>query len=135
MASWKKLLHEDSPTADFPTLNQATSGLAGTATALATPRAINGTDFDGTAAITVTAAGSTLSDDVTVANGGTGLSTLTANNVLIGEGTGNVSFVAPGTSGNVLTSDGTDWASSTPASSGIASVIADTTPQLGGLKY
>ena len=38
-----------------------TSGLAGTATALATARAINGVDFDGTAAITVTAAAGTLS--------------------------------------------------------------------------
>lgn len=36
------------------------SGNAGTATALATPRTINGTSFDGTANITVTADGSTL---------------------------------------------------------------------------
>jgi hypothetical protein len=36
------------------------TGLAATATALATPRAINGVNFDGTAPITVTAAGSTL---------------------------------------------------------------------------
>ena len=41
--------------------NQATSGLAGTATKLATERAINGVGFDGTAAITVTAAAGTLS--------------------------------------------------------------------------
>jgi hypothetical protein len=38
----------------------ACTGLAATATALATARAINGTDFDGTAAITVTAAAGTL---------------------------------------------------------------------------
>lgn len=37
-----------------------TSGLAATATALATARAINGVDFDGTAPITVTAAAGTL---------------------------------------------------------------------------
>ena len=43
--------------------NQATSGLAGTATKLATARAINGVNFDGTAAITVTAAAGTLSGD------------------------------------------------------------------------
>jgi hypothetical protein len=48
-----------------------------------------------------------------VASGGTGLATLTANNVLIGAGTGNVTFVAPGASGNVLTSDGTLWQSQT----------------------
>ena len=52
-----------------------------------------------------------------VAAGGTGSTTLTANNVLLGNGTSAVQFVAPGTSGNVLTSDGTTWASSTAAKS------------------
>ena len=46
-----------------------------------------------------------------VANGGTGATTLTANNVLLGNGTSAVQFVAPGSSGNVLTSNGTTWAS------------------------
>jgi len=44
--------------------------------------------------------------------GGTGLSTLTANNVILGNATGAVQFVAPGTNGNVLTSNGTTWTSS-----------------------
>jgi len=44
-----------------------TSGLAATATALATARAINGVNFDGTAAITVTAAAGTLSGTVLAA--------------------------------------------------------------------
>lgn len=48
---------------------------------------------------------------VAVANGGTGLTTLTANAVLIGNGTSNPTFVAPGSSGNVLTSNGTTWIS------------------------
>lgn len=48
---------------------------------------------------------------VTVAQGGTGLTTLTANNVILGNGTSTPSFVAPGTSGNVLTSNGTTWTS------------------------
>ena len=55
--------YEDSDnTLDFVigTLNQNTTGNAATATALATARAINGVDFDGTAAITVTAAAGTL---------------------------------------------------------------------------
>ena len=47
-----------------------------------------------------------------VANGGTGASSLTANNVLLGNGTSAVQVVAPGTSGNVLTSNGTTWQSS-----------------------
>jgi hypothetical protein len=53
-----------------------------------------------------------------VGNGGTGATTLTANNVILGNGTSAPLFVAPGTSGNVLTSDGTTWASTTPAASG-----------------
>jgi hypothetical protein len=52
---------------------------------------------------------------VPVANGGTGLATLTANNVLIGNGTSNVGFVAPGSNGNVLTSNGTAWTSAAAA--------------------
>lgn len=55
---------------------------------------------------------------VTVANGGTGLTTLTSNNVLLGAGTSNVTFVAPGTSGNVLTSNGTTWTSAAAAGGG-----------------
>jgi hypothetical protein len=50
---------------------------------------------------------------VAVANGGTGLTTLTANNVMLGNGTSTPAFVAPGTSGNVLTSNGTTWVSGT----------------------
>jgi hypothetical protein len=48
------------------------------------------------------------------ANGGTGASTLTANNVILGNGVAAVQFIAPGTSGNLLTSNGTTWASTTP---------------------
>ena len=46
-----------------------------------------------------------------VANGGTGAVTLTANAVLIGNGTSAVTAVAPGTTGNALISNGTTWAS------------------------
>jgi len=49
--------------------------------------------------------------------GGTGQSSLTLNNVILGNGTSAVQFVAPGTSGNLLTSDGTTWQSTAPASS------------------
>jgi len=50
-----------------------------------------------------------LSGAVAVSNGGTGATTLTANNVVLGNGTSAVQFKAPGTSGNVLTSDGVTW--------------------------
>ena len=53
-----------------------------------------------------------------VASGGTGLATLTANNVLLGNGTSAVQFVSPSTNGNVLTANGTTWVSSTPAAGG-----------------
>lgn len=53
--------------------------------------------------------------DLAVADGGTGVSTLAANAVILGNGTSPVTTVAPGTSGNVLTSNGTTWTSSTPA--------------------
>jgi len=56
---------------------------------------------------------------VTIGQGGTGLSTLTANNVILGNGTSSPLFVAPSTAGNVLTSNGTTWASSLPAAGGI----------------
>ena len=46
-----------------------------------------------------------------VVNGGTGAATLTANNVLLGNGTSAVTFVAPSTNGNVLTSNGSTWTS------------------------
>jgi hypothetical protein len=51
--------------------------------------------------------------DLAVADGGTGASTFTANNVVLGNGTNSLAgnTVAPGTSGNVLTSNGTTWAS------------------------
>lgn len=70
--------------ADIPTLNQNTTG---------------------------TAAG--LSATLAVASGGTGAATLTANNVLLGNGTSALQAIAPSTSGNVLTSNGTTWASTT----------------------
>ena len=46
-----------------------------------------------------------------VTKGGTGAATLTTNNVILGNGTSAPLFVAPGTTGNVLTSNGTTWAS------------------------
>ena len=56
-----------------------------------------------------------LTTPLTVAQGGIGAATLTANNVLLGNGTSAVQVVAPSTSGNVLTSNGTTWTSAAPA--------------------
>lgn len=52
-----------------------------------------------------------VSSAITAAQGGTGLTTLPANNLLLGNGTGSLVSIAPGTNGNVLTSNGTVWLS------------------------
>lgn len=53
-----------------------------------------------------------LTTALAVSQGGTGSTTLTANNVLLGNGTSALQAVAPGSSGNVLKSNGTTWQSS-----------------------
>lgn len=133
--------------ADFPTLNQNTTGSAAT---LTTARTIHGGSFNGSADVTniigsafggtgngftkftgpttaektftlpdATATILTSNAAVTVEQGGTGATTLTANNVLLGNGTSAIQAVAPGTSGNVLTSNGTTWASTAPSGGGL----------------
>jgi len=110
--------------------NQSTTGNAATATTLQTARTIGGVSFNGSANINLpgvntagnqntsgTAAG--LSVTLAVGSGGTGRTTLTANNLILGNGTSAVNFVAPGTTGNVLTSNGTTWTSA-PAASGVS---------------
>lgn len=58
---------------------------------------------------------SEVANTLPVANGGTGNATNTLNSVLVGNGTGAITGVAPGTSGNVLASNGTAWASTAPS--------------------
>jgi len=70
---------------------------------------------------------STLTGTLPVANGGTSLTTLTANSVILGNGSSAPTFVAPSSSGNVLTSNGTTWASSAPAAGGITYTTTKTT--------
>ena len=84
--------------------SQDTSGNAATATALATARNINGVSFDGTANITVTAAGSTLSDTVTVAKGGTGATAFADKAVIVSQdsGTDTLAAKAMTTNGSLL---------------------------------
>jgi hypothetical protein len=97
------------------------SGNAGSATVLQTARTINGVSFNGSANITVTAAGSTLSDTVTVAKGGTGLTTLgTALQVLrvnagataleYASASGGIGGATGATDNSVLRADGTGGA-------------------------
>lgn len=72
----------------------------------------------GTGSTTGVNLASSVTGTLPVANGGTGATSLTANNVLLGNGTSAVQVVAPGSSGNVLTSNGTTWQSTAPAGGG-----------------
>lgn len=75
---------------------------------------ISGSPITTTGTLAITYSGTALPVD----NGGTGATTLTANNVLLGNGTSALQVVAPGTSGNVLTSNGSTWASTAPVTGG-----------------
>ena len=93
------------------------TGNAGSATILQTARAINGVNFDGSAAITVTAAGSTLSDTVPIAKGGTGqITAQAAINALLPS--------QAGASGKNLQSDGTNVSFVADAGGTVTSVAA-----------
>jgi hypothetical protein len=74
----------------------------------------NGTDVvDAITYLSSLSAGNvSLTSALGVASGGTGRTSLTANNVVLGNGTSQVQLIAPGTTGNVLTSNGTTWVSS-----------------------
>ena len=91
------------------TITAALSGNASTATALQTPRTINGTSFDGTASIVVTAAAGTLTgttlNATVVTSSLTSLGTLTGLTVkgtvaIAGASSGSVSFVAQAAAGS-----------------------------------
>jgi len=75
-------------------------------------------------------------EGISVVSGGTGLETLTADSVVIGNGTGAVTFVAPGSSGNVLTSNGSAWASALPSGfdSGTVTLFGQTSAPTGWTK-
>lgn len=79
----------------------------------------------------VTSAGTLgISGTLGVVSGGTGVASITAGAVLIGNGTSAVSSISPGTSGQVLTSNGTAWASSSlPSASSTVSGIVSTGSQ------
>ncbi len=106
----------------------ATDQFVGTVTSVSGTGTVNGITLTGTVTSTGdltlggTLSGVSLTTQVSgtlpVGNGGTGATTLTANNVLLGNGASAVQVVAPGASGNVLTSNGTTWQSTTPAATG-----------------
>jgi hypothetical protein len=72
------------------------------------------TSFTANGAVYASSTSALTTGTLPVSGGGTGAATLTANNVLLGNGTSALQVVAPGTSGNVLTSNGTTWTSAAP---------------------
>lgn len=64
---------------------------------------------------------------IAVADGGTGLSTITANHVLLGNGASSPQLVSPATAGNVLTADGTTWGSAPKITLGSAQLTTSGT--------
>ena len=93
------------------------TGLAATATALASARTIGGVSFDGTGNINLpgvntsgnqntSGSAASLSATLAVGSGGTGATSLTANGVLIGNGTSAIASVDMSTKGKILIGDG-----------------------------
>ena len=84
-------------------------------------------------AVTITGGTITGITDLTVADGGTGASSITANSVILGNGTSALSgnLIAPSTSGNVLTSNGTTWTSAAPSAIGVGQTWQVVTRTLG----
>ena len=99
------------PTWTTPTTGTVTSVAATVPSFLS----VSGTPITGSGTLAFSYSGTALP----VANGGTGATSLTANNVLLGNGTSALQVVAPGTSGNVLTSNGTTWSSTALPASGV----------------
>ena len=89
--------------------------------------AITGGTIEGVAITGGTISG--LATDLAVADGGTGASSFTLNSVILGNNIGalNGNMVAPGTSGNILTSNGTTWLSASPATLGYGQTYQDVT--------
>ena len=113
--------------------NTVIGGVVANAGSFTTLTASGATTFSGTTVFSGSVSATTFSSsnatitggsitgitDLAVADGGTGSSTLAANAVLLGNGTSALQTVAPSTTGNVLTSNGTTWTSAAPAVRGL----------------
>lgn len=101
------------------------AGGSGTVTSVNASGGTTGMSFSGGP---VTSAGTlTLAGTLVVANGGTGATTLTSGAVIVGNGTSAVSSVSPGTTGNVLTSNGSAWVSQAGGGGGVTTITFGST--------
>jgi hypothetical protein len=116
------------PTAPTAAPATNTTQLATTAFVTAATGTLGTMSTQNANAVAITGGTITGITDLTVADGGTGASTFTANSVVLGNGTSalNANMVAPSTAGKVLVSNGTTWVSATIASSGIKLGLAIT---------
>jgi hypothetical protein len=99
------------PAAPTATAGSNTTQIATTAFVTAVTSTLGNMSTQAKSAVDITGGTIVGITDLAVADGGTGRSTLAANAVLVGNGTSGINSVAPSTSGNVLTSDGTNWTS------------------------
>jgi len=86
-------------------------GVSSVAMTVPTFLSVSGSPITGSGTLAVSLSGTALP----ASSGGTGQTSLTTHSILTGNGTGAVILVAPGSNGNVLTSNGTAWTSSTRA--------------------
>jgi len=130
----KKMVYTNGAGSGAAVFDANPTEVGGTVTSVGTAGTVNGITLTGTVTSsgTLTLGGTlanvSLTSQVTgalpVANGGTGATSMTANYVVLGNGTSVVQLVAPSTSGNLLTSNGTTWQSSTPAAAGISAGLS-----------
>ena len=109
------------PTAPTAAAGNNTTQIATTAFVQNATGALGTMSTQNANAVAITGGSITGITDLTVADGGTGASSITANSVILGNGSSALSgnLVAPGTSGNVLTSNGSTWVSTANAAPGV----------------
>lgn len=118
------LVFATSPTLVTPVLGTPTSGTLTNTTGLPLTTGVTGTlptanggtnltSFTSGGAVYATSSSVLATGTLPVSAGGTGAATISANAVVLGNGTSAVQTVAPGATGNVLTSNGTTWQSTT----------------------
>jgi hypothetical protein len=107
---------------------------SGTVTSVALSSSLSGITVTGSPITSTGTLG--LTGTLNVANGGTGVATLSTGAVLVGNGTSAISSIAPGSNGQVLTSNGSSWSSSAlpTASSTVSGVVTTGSQNFAGAK-
>lgn len=107
---------------------------SGTVTSVALSSSLSGITVTGSPITSTGTLG--LTGTLNVANGGTGVATLSTGAVLVGNGTSAISSIAPGSNGQVLTSNGSSWSSSAlpTASATVSGVVTTGSQNFAGAK-